>query len=49
MRLSKDWREFLELLNSRGVDYIIVAATPSRLAWATALRRRSWYFGAIHA
>jgi hypothetical protein len=24
MGLSKDWREFLELLNSRGVDYIIV-------------------------
>jgi hypothetical protein len=43
MDLSKDWREFLELLNSRGVDYVIVGATPSRLAWATALRRRSWY------
>jgi hypothetical protein len=26
MALSKDWREFLELLNSRGVDYVIVAA-----------------------
>lgn len=26
MALSKDWREFLELLNSRGVDYIIVGA-----------------------
>jgi hypothetical protein len=24
--LSKDWREFLELLNSRGVDYVIVGA-----------------------
>jgi sirohydrochlorin ferrochelatase len=24
MALSKDWREFLELLNSRGVDYVIV-------------------------
>ena len=24
MTLSKDWREFLELLNSRGVDYVIV-------------------------
>jgi len=23
---SKDWREFLELLNSRGVDYVIVGA-----------------------
>ena len=22
MALSKDWREFLELLNSRGVDYV---------------------------
>ena len=26
MALSKDWREFLELLNSRGVDYVIVGA-----------------------
>jgi hypothetical protein len=26
MGLSKDWREFLELLNFRGVDYIIVGA-----------------------
>jgi len=26
MGLSKDWREFLELLNCRGVDYIIVGA-----------------------
>ena len=26
MPLSKDWREFLELLNSRGVDYVIVGA-----------------------
>jgi hypothetical protein len=26
MPLSKDWREFLELLNSRGVDYLIVGA-----------------------
>src|SRR5206468_7602421 len=26
MRLSKDWREFLELLNSRGIDYVIVGA-----------------------
>jgi hypothetical protein len=26
MGLSKDWREFLELLNSRGVDYVIVRA-----------------------
>jgi hypothetical protein len=24
MGLSKDWREFLELLNSRGVDYVII-------------------------
>jgi hypothetical protein len=23
---SKDWREFLELLNSRGVDYVVVGA-----------------------
>ena len=26
MALSKDWREFLELLNSRGVDSVIVGA-----------------------
>jgi hypothetical protein len=26
MALSKDWREFLELLNSRGVDYVVVGA-----------------------
>jgi hypothetical protein len=26
MALSKDWREFLELLNSRGADYVIVGA-----------------------
>src|SRR5207247_10673768 len=26
MPLSKDWREFLELLNFRGVDYVIVGA-----------------------
>jgi hypothetical protein len=40
MGLSKDWREFLELLNSRGVDYVIVGAH-SLLASATALDRRS--------
>jgi hypothetical protein len=26
MGLNKDWREFLESLNSRGVDYVIVGA-----------------------
>jgi len=26
MALSKDWREFLELLNSRAIDYVIVGA-----------------------
>jgi hypothetical protein len=26
MGLSKDWRAFLELLNSRGVDYVFVGA-----------------------
>jgi hypothetical protein len=26
MGQSKDWREFLELLNSRGIDYVIVGA-----------------------
>ena len=31
MTLSKDWREFLESLNSRGVEYVIVGA--QRLAF----------------
>jgi hypothetical protein len=35
MGLSKNWREFLELLNSRGVEYVIVRCAQSRLAWAT--------------
>jgi hypothetical protein len=26
MALNRDWREFLELLNSRGIDYVIVGA-----------------------
>ena len=26
MALSKDWREFLELLNARGVEYLVVGA-----------------------
>jgi hypothetical protein len=26
MNLSADWREFIELLNSRGVEYVIVGA-----------------------
>ena len=26
MTLSKDWKEFLELLNSHAVDYVIVGA-----------------------
>jgi hypothetical protein len=39
MGLSKDWREFLELLNSRGVDYIIVGAH------SLALHRRPRYTG----
>lgn len=26
MALSTDWRKFLELLNSRGVDHVIVGA-----------------------
>jgi hypothetical protein len=30
MALNKDWREFLELLNSRGVDYVIVGAQRMR-------------------
>lgn len=41
MGLSKDWREFLELLNSRGVDYIIVGAHN------LALHGRPRYTGAL--
>jgi len=33
MALSKDWREFLELLNSRGVDYVIVGAQSLAFHW----------------
>ena len=39
MGLSKDWKEFLELLNSRGVDYVIVGAH------CAALHRRPRYTG----
>ena len=39
MALSKDWREFLELLNSRGVDYVIVGAH------SVALHERPRYTG----
>jgi hypothetical protein len=38
MALSKDWREFLELLNSRDVDYVIVGAKP-RISWAATVHR----------
>jgi hypothetical protein len=34
MALNKDWREFLELLNSRGVDYVIVGAQSLRFMGA---------------
>ena len=26
MPLNKDWREFIELLNSNGVEYLVVGA-----------------------
>jgi hypothetical protein len=26
MPLNKDWREFLELLNSNGVEYLVIGA-----------------------
>jgi predicted nucleotidyltransferase len=39
MALSKDWREFLELLNSRGVEYVIVGAH------SLAFHRRPRYTG----
>jgi hypothetical protein len=41
MGLSKDWREFLELLNSRGVHYVIVGAH------SPALHGRPRYTGAL--
>jgi hypothetical protein len=39
MALSKDWREFLELLNSRGVKYVTVGAH------SLAFHRRPRYTG----
>jgi hypothetical protein len=39
MALSKDWKEFLELLNSRGVDYVIIGA------YSLALHGRPRYTG----
>jgi hypothetical protein len=39
MALSKDWREFLELLNSRGVKYVAVGAH------SLAFHRRPRYTG----
>ena len=30
MRLNKDLREFIELLNSNGVEYLVVGAFASR-------------------
>ena len=42
MGLSKDWKEFLELLNSRGIDYVIVGAH------SLALQGRPHYTGAFH-
>ena len=41
MALNKDWKEFLELLNSRGVDYVIVGA------YSLALHGRPRYTGDI--
>lgn len=32
MALSKDWREFLELLNFRGVDYADLAALEANIS-----------------
>jgi hypothetical protein len=41
MALSRDWKEFLELLNSRGVDYVIVGAQ------SLAFHGRSRHTGAL--
>jgi hypothetical protein len=51
MGLSKDWREFLELLNSRGVDYVIVGPDPSpnSIEHAFHLVRLTQLIGAISA
>jgi hypothetical protein len=35
MTLSKDWREFLELLNSRGVDYADLLAPKTSIPMLT--------------
>jgi hypothetical protein len=36
MALSKDWREFLELFNSRGVDYADLASPKASIPNADA-------------
>jgi hypothetical protein len=48
MGLSKDWREFLELLNSRGVDYVIVGAH-SLVSWVPTLHERNHVANFFHA
>ncbi len=41
MALSKDWREFLELLNSRGVDYADLASPKASIPMPTRAQGRA--------
>jgi hypothetical protein len=43
MRLSNDWREFLESLNSRGIDYVVVGAH-SLAFHVTRVTREIWIY-----
>ena len=43
MRLSNDWREFLESLNSRGIDYVVVGAH-SLAFHVTRVTREIWTY-----
>ena len=41
MALSKDWREFLELLNSRGVDHADLASLKANIPMPTRAQGRA--------
>ena len=43
IRLPKDWKEFIESLNSHQVEYVIIGAHALRFPWVSALHRRHRY------
>ena len=49
MALSKDWREFLEVLNSRGVDYVIESALRAWHFTGAALHQATGYSRPTHS